>query len=141
MFGQNAAAALGQIAAGARNLQQFLGRRDLALQLLQFRQLSPRQRLPALGRRNTFAESMKEPARFGQAEAAFFGPVEHRQPLEYRRIVLPSAADAAGLGQQAGLLVIADRGRGKPRLLRHLANRHSISLLDFKSALSPTMVT
>jgi hypothetical protein len=26
-------------------------------------------------------------------------------------------------------------------LLRHLANRHSISLLDFKSALSPTMVT
>jgi hypothetical protein len=26
-------------------------------------------------------------------------------------------------------------------LLRHLANRHSISLLDFKSALSPTIVT
>jgi hypothetical protein len=26
-------------------------------------------------------------------------------------------------------------------LLRHLANRHSLSLLDFKSALSPTMVT
>jgi hypothetical protein len=26
-------------------------------------------------------------------------------------------------------------------LFRHLANRHSISLLDFKSALSPTMVT
>ena len=140
MFGDNTAAALGKIAAHAGNLQQFLGSRNLALQFFQLRQLSPRQCLPALGRRNTLAESMEKLARLGQAEAARFGPVEHRQPLEYRRIVLPSAADPAGLGEQAGLFVITDRGSGETRLFRHLANRHSISLLDFKSALSPTMV-
>ena len=48
MFGENASAALGEIAAHAGNLQQLPYGRDLALQFLQFRQLSPRQRSAVL---------------------------------------------------------------------------------------------
>jgi len=109
----------------ARSLEQFLGRRDLARQFIQFRDLLPRQRLPALGWRRTLAESEEKPPRFFQAESARFGVLDHSEPLQDRRIVYPPPANAARLRQHTGLLIEADRRRRQPGLFRHLPDRHS----------------
>jgi hypothetical protein len=62
-------AALAQVLARARALQQLPGGGDFALQFLQLGDFPARQRLPPLGRRGAFAESIKELPRFSQAKA------------------------------------------------------------------------
>src|ERR1051325_11084988 len=52
---------------------------------------------------------VEERTRLGQREAALLGEFEQRQALENRAPVPPLPAAAHGLGQQAGLLVEADR--------------------------------
>src|ERR1700733_8350377 len=118
-------AALGEIFARARALQQFLGGGALSRQFVQLGDFSARQRLTPRGRRGTFAESIKKLPSFGEAEAAGFGALQHGESLQDRWTVLPPTAAADRPRQHARLLVIADRRSGKPGFLRHLPNRHS----------------
>ena len=103
--------------------------------------LSARQFMPPLGRWSAFAESVKKLARFRQAETAGLRALQYSQSLQNRRAVLPSTANPDGLRQNAGLLVKPDRGSSQTRFLRHLSDRHTVSLLDLKLTLTSMMVT
>ena len=124
--------ALVKVVAFARASQHFAHAVDFCLQIVQLREFFARHCLPPVRRRRAFAEAVEQPASVLQGEAARPGTLYHREPLQYRPVVLPAAAGPRRLRQHSRLLVKTDGRRRQSAALCYLADRHASSLLDLK---------
>jgi hypothetical protein len=113
-------------------LKQLPHRPDLPRQLLEFRQLSARQFLPALRRRSSISKTKEKFPDLIQRKPRLPRPLDYRQSVKYGRVVASLSAHSLSRKKDSNLFVVPNRRRLKSNLSRHLGNGHlrHVCILD-----------
>jgi len=119
----------------------FLGSRN---QIVHFGYLALREYLPAVERRNPFAESVEELLDLIDSEARPLRHIDDRQVVQDTGFVPALPADALGIWEEANLLVVANCRSSQACSASDFANahvRHIRMSLDLKRTLSCSVAT
>jgi hypothetical protein len=103
--------------------EQALHRPDPVHQIVEFLKLPSRQFLPPLRCPSRSAEAQEQSSDFNQGEPTLPCPLDHREPIQHRRVVAPLSADSLRSRKQPDLLVVANGRWPHPNLSRNFGNR------------------